>query len=78
MDNIKLDNQKQNELTKGIQDFILKEIHVEISEIQASNLLDTILNDVKETIYGQALFQTRCEVMQHMANLLDIKAGPTH
>lgn len=72
MTNFRLDNQKHHELINDIKDFILKATNVEISEPQASSLLDTISKDIKETIYDQALFQTRCEIMQDMANLLGI------
>lgn len=78
MTDIKLDIQKHNELINDIKTFVLKETNVEINEIQALNLLDTILNDIKETVYDQALFQTRCEVLHKMANILGIEKGSIH
>ncbi len=78
MNDIRLDHQTHDELISEVKDFILKETNVEISEVKASRLLDTILNNVKDTMYDQALFQTRSEVMQQMANILGIDKGPAH
>ncbi|WP_094607231.1 hypothetical protein SPSIL_057550 [Sporomusa silvacetica DSM 10669] len=76
MNKLNLDTQKQYELVKNIKEFILKETNSKFSEIQASNLLDSILSEVGDSIYDQVLLQTRYELMQKLEKILRIEKEP--
>jgi uncharacterized protein (DUF2164 family) len=78
LNKIKLDIQKQDELIKDIKEFIFKETNVKFSKNQASNLLNSILNEVEDTFYNQTLLQTRYEIMQEVEKILGIEKGPLH
>jgi len=71
-----LDITNKTELIKRIQTFLLTETKLELNEVQAANLLESILADVGCSLYTQALDQSRYEMLQQLEEILGIEKSP--
>lgn len=76
MNKPRLDITNKTELIKRIQTFLLNETKLELNEIQAASLLDSILTDVSGTLYTQALHQSRYEILHQLEEILGIEKQP--
>lgn len=72
MDKIKLDKRELNILIKEVQMFTTKKFGIELSEVQASGLIDFILSKTEARIYNQVAFETRYNIHQEFMHLLGL------
>ncbi|QJW45347.1 DUF2164 domain-containing protein [bacterium BFN5] len=74
---ITLSNENRGDAIKSIQKFFLTERDEEISEFQASMLLDFILKDVGIYIYNQALSDSHQLMLQKIEDIFSLEKQPT-
>lgn len=74
---ITLSNENRGDAIKSIQKFFLTERDEEISEFQASMLLDFILKDVGIYIYNQALSDSHQMMLQKIEDIFSLEKQPT-
>ena len=74
---ITLSNENRGDAIKSIQKFFLTEREEEISEFQASMLLDFILKDVGIYIYNQALSDSHQLMLQKIEDIFSLEKQPT-
>ena len=70
---IHLDPKKREQLIKNIQEFVLNESNMECRKVQASKLLDSILDKVSSDIYDQIVFEINCDLQQKTEEMLGIE-----
>lgn len=74
---ITLSNENRGDAIKSIQKFFLTERDEEISEFQASMLLDFILKDIGIYIYNQALSDSHQLMLQKIEDIFSLEKQPT-
>lgn len=74
---ITLSNENRGDAIKSIQKFFLTERDEEISDFQASMLLDFILKDVGIYIYNQALSDSHQLMLQKIEEIFSLEKQPT-
>jgi len=77
MKNITLTNENRGDAIKSIQKFFLIERDEEISDFQASMLLDFILKDVGVYIYNQALSDSHQLMLQKTEDIFSLERQPS-
>lgn len=76
MKNIELSKDRESDSIKTIQKFFLKERDEEISEFQASVVLDFILRDVGVYIYNQALADAHRLMIEKTEDIYALEKQP--